>query len=275
MNNTVKSVNSKLGHLGMQLLAYTQLRKKRFLYSGEISKAFDISAKQENNLLGRLKKNGLLIRLKRGVYLAPERMPPGGRWSVSEYFILAAVMEAYKGAYQISGPNAFNFYGFEEQIPSRVYVYNDRIYGEKNIGGREFLFIKTGAGRLGAAIEITTSEGSTIRMASRARALVDAIYDWSRYDTIPRAYTWIMENCSRDPAFLNELISVTARFGNKATVRRIGFLLYAGGFTTSDLSKLKRLLRGSKSLIPWVPGESAKGIVNKEWGIIVNGTIPS
>jgi hypothetical protein len=37
---------------------------------------------------------------------------------------------------------------------------------------------------------------------------------------------------------------------------------------------MKRHLGSAKSLIPWIPGQAAKGSVNKEWGVIVNGSIP-
>jgi len=37
---------------------------------------------------------------------------------------------------------------------------------------------------------------------------------------------------------------------------------------------MKRQLGPTRSLIPWIPGQAAKGSVNKEWGLIVNGSIP-
>jgi len=73
----------------------------------------------------------LIIRLKRGVYLVPPRVPSGGRWAVSEYFLLSKLMAVLDGKYQIGGPNPFNFYGYDDQAPNRVYIYNNRILGEK------------------------------------------------------------------------------------------------------------------------------------------------
>jgi len=40
------------------------------------------------------------------------------------------------------------------------------------------------------------------------------------------------------------------------------------------LVEMKQKLGSAKSLIPWIPGQAAKGSVNKEWGLIVNGPIP-
>jgi predicted transcriptional regulator of viral defense system len=71
----VKREKTKLGKFEMQLLAYAQLRKKEFIFSGEIASALDINAEQEWKLLNRMTTSGLIIRLKRGVYLVPSRMP--------------------------------------------------------------------------------------------------------------------------------------------------------------------------------------------------------
>ena len=92
-NNIVKQEKTKLGKFEMQLLAYAQLRKKEFISSGEIAAALDIKTEQEWKLLNRMATSGLIIRLKRGVYLVPSHMPVGGRWTVSGYYILSKLME--------------------------------------------------------------------------------------------------------------------------------------------------------------------------------------
>jgi len=179
----------------------------------------DINAEQEWKLLSRMATSGLIIRLKRGIYLVPARMPAGGRWTVSGYYILSKLMEVIKGRYQISGPSAFNFYGFDDQVPNRIYVYNDRIFGEKEIGGTDFVFIKTDIKRLGSTKSLKTPDGIDAVMATKTRALVDAVYDWSRYNTLPRAYGWIAETLKKDPAIVEGLIGDTLQYGNKGTVR--------------------------------------------------------
>jgi predicted transcriptional regulator of viral defense system len=270
----VKREKTKLGKFEMQLLAYAQLRKKEFISSGEIAVALDIRAEQEWKLLNRMAASGLIIRLKRGIYLVPSRMPASGRWTVSGYYILSRLMEVIKGRYQISGPSAFNFHGLDDQIPNRIYVYNDRIFGEKEIGGTDFVFIKTDAKRLGSTRSLKTPDGIDAVMVTKTRALVDAVYDWSRYNTLPRAYGWIKETLKKDPAIVKNLIADTLKYGNKGTVKRIGYWLAQLGVTDEQLIKMRRQLGPVKSLISWIPGRAAKGNVNKEWGLIINGAIP-
>ena len=273
-HNIVKKVKTKLGKFEMQLLAYAQLRKKEIILSGEIASALEISAQQEWKLLNRMSSAGLIIRLKRGVYLVPSRMPAGGRWTVSGYYLLSKLMEVIKGRYQISGPSAFNFYGFDDQVPNRIYVYNDRIFGEKEIGGTDFVFIKTDIKRLGSIKRLKTADGMDTIMVTQSRALVDAVYDWSRYNTLPRAYAWISQTLKKEPSTGENLISDTLRYGNKGTLKRIGYLLAQVGIAVEQLKKMKRRLGPTRSLIPWIPGQPAKGNIDQKWGLIVNGDIP-
>lgn len=105
-------------------------------------------------------------------------------------------------------------------------------------------------------------------------APVDAVYDWTRYNTLPRACGWIAETLKKDPAIIENLIGDTLQYGNKGTVKRIGYCLAQLGVSDDRLSKMKRHLGSAKSLIPWIPSQAAKGSVNKEWGLIVNGVFP-
>jgi len=273
-DNIVKQEKTRLGKFEMQLLAYAQLRKKEFISSGEIASALDINAEQEWKLLNRMATSGVIIRLKRGIYLVPSRLPAGGRWTVSGYYILSKLMEVMKGQYQISGPNAFNFYGFDDQVPNRVYVYNNKIFGEKEIGGTDFVFIKTDAKRLGSTKSLKTPDDIDAVMASKTRTLVDAVYDWSRFNTLPRAYGWIAETLQKEPEITDNLIDDTLKYSNKGTTKRVGYLLAQLSISNDRLSELNRGISSSKSLIPWIPGLTAKGSINKEWGLIVNGSIP-
>jgi len=75
----------------------------------------------------------MIAQVRRGLYLVPERLPLGGRWSPDEGLALNTLFDAINGRYQICGPNAFNRYDFDEQVPTRVYVYNNREWGDRRI----------------------------------------------------------------------------------------------------------------------------------------------
>ncbi|MFO7907006.1 MAG: type IV toxin-antitoxin system AbiEi family antitoxin domain-containing protein [Pirellulaceae bacterium] len=109
-----------LGNLETQLLAYVQMRGRQVLRSDEVAEALGISAAQTREVLSRLARRRLIARVRRGLYLLPDRIPPGGRWSPGEYLALATLMEDRDAQYQICGPAAFHRYGWDEQIPNRL-----------------------------------------------------------------------------------------------------------------------------------------------------------
>ena len=100
---------------------------------------------------------------------------------------------------------------------------------------------------------------------------MDAVYDWSRFNSLPRGYDWIRQAIEQTPELAFDLIDVTALYGNQATIRRIGYMLDTLAQPLSGNKKLLGQLSDSEALIPWIPGKSANGRVNRKWGVIVNG----
>ena len=260
-----------LGNLSSRFFAYAQLKKLDIIRTGEIAPILDISASQETDLFRRLSDSGWILRLKRGVYLVPPRIPAGGKYSPGAALILQKLMEVENGRYQICGPTAFNFYNLDDQVPSVTYLYNNRISGKRSIGSLAFQFIKVADERLGSINTVRTREGMEVLYASKARTLMDAVYDWSRFNGLPRGYEWIKETIKNEAKLASKLIEVTAKHGNMATIRRIGYLLDTLVSDPKMMNRLQRQLSTSKSMVPWIPGRSAKGTSNRKWGIIVNG----
>lgn len=267
----MKRPGPELGDLSSRFFAYVQLKKKDIVRTGELAPVLGITESQERDLLRRLSDSGWIVRLKRGAYLVPPRIPAGGKYSPGVGLILQKLMEEQDGRYQICGPTAFSFYGFDDQIPTVTYVYNNRISGTRTIGNLAFQLTRVADARLGATTAVTTREGVEIIYASEARTLVDAVYDWSRFNSLPRGYDWIQQEITDDPKLSSELVDTTVQYGNQATVRRIGYLLDRLAKPPRITMRLQRRLSDSKALIPWIPGKSTKGTVNRKWGVIVNG----
>src|SRR5947209_10812100 len=139
-----------LGPLETQLLAYAQGRQRQSVAAGELVSAFGWTVEQERRVLSRLAGKDLIARVRPGLYLVPPRLPPGGRWSPGEFLALTSLISDQDGSYQISGPNTFYRYGWTEQVPNRVYAYNNRISGDRDIGAVALTLIKVADSRLGA-----------------------------------------------------------------------------------------------------------------------------
>ena len=261
---------STLGQLETQFFAYIQGHKRLSVETGELIYALGLTPSQERKLLSRLSRKGLITRVRRGLYLVPPHLPAGGRWSPGEFLALQTLIADRNGTYQICGPNAFYRYGWIDQIPNRIYAYNDRISGERKIGRVSLTLIKVATERLGATEVVKTPDGISVVYASKPRALMDAVYDWARFNTLPQAYGWIRAEIAIDDTLAAQLINVSLRYGNQGTLRRLGKLLDIAGVQASLLRKLAKALRPSSSLIPWVPTLPKQGKTDQRWGIVVN-----
>jgi predicted transcriptional regulator of viral defense system len=264
------TMKTRLGKQETQLLAYLQMRKTRTVRTGELTGPLRLSPDQERELFRRMSRGGLIARVRPGLYLVPAQLPLGGLWSPDEILALNTLMEDRRGRYQICGPNAFNRYGFNTQVPNRVYAYNNMISGERTIGAVALTLIKVADDRLGGTEEVQTTEGLIARYSSRVRTLVDAVYDWSRFNSLPQAYEWVRGELSAGRVKVPELLETTLRFGDKGTIRRMGLLLEREGVNQAALRKLERPLLPSKGSIPWIPGRPKRGTMNRRWGVVDN-----
>jgi predicted transcriptional regulator of viral defense system len=168
-------MKQRLGRQEAQMLAYLQMRKQRVVRTGELTVPLRLSRLQERELFRRMARGSLIARVRPGLYLVPSQLPLGGSWTPDEALALSTLLEDQQGRYQICGPNAFNRYGFDEQVPTRVYAYNNRISGERSVGAVALTLIKVADERLGDTDEVRTSDGALAVYSSRGRKLGDAV----------------------------------------------------------------------------------------------------
>lgn len=260
-----------LGETERLLFAYVQMRGQTTVRSGELLMPLQLTPAAERNLLSRLAKAGWIARVRRGLYLVPPKLPLGGKWSPDEILALNTVVADASGRYQICGPNAFNRYGFDEQIPTRIYAYNDKLSASLTIGKVELSLIEVASARLGDTEETKTSQGWSAVYSSRVRTLVDAVYDWSRFNSLPRGYDWIRKELAKKRVDAAQLIATTLKYGDKGTIRRVGALLEREGVEARLLRKLEKAAPKTSSLIPWIPTLPKRGTVDRRWGVVING----
>jgi predicted transcriptional regulator of viral defense system len=260
-----------LGELETRFFAYAQMRRLQTVRLGELRTPLGISARQEAKILSQLCLAGVIARVRRGLYLVPPRLPVGGKWTPDEALALNTLMQDAGATYQITGPNAFNRYGFDEQVPTRLYVYNNRLSGDRTIGTIALTLIKVANDRLGSIEESKSADGLTLRYSSRSRTLVDAVYEWSRFSSLPRGYDWIRNELTKKRVKPQDLVRDTVRYGNQGTIRRIGALLERVGVSPRVLSPLTRAINGSSASIPWIPNRPKRGSICQRWGVVLNG----
>jgi len=260
-----------LGGLETRFFAYAQMRKMRTVRTGELVRPLGLSPLQERELLRRLSRGRLIARVRRGLYLVPPRLPLGGAWTPDEALAINTLIADRQGRYQICGPNTFNLYGYDNQVPNRVYAYNNRLSGDRTIGAINLTLIKVADKRLGETEEQKTADGETAVYSSRIRTLLDAVYDWSRFGGLPRAYRWIRADLGSGRLQPAELVRITLRYGDVGASRRIGVLLERERVNEPLLRKLEKKLPPSTAVIPWIPTLPKRGRINRRWGVVENG----
>ena len=67
-----------------------------------------------------------------------------------------------------------------------------------------------------------------------------------------------------------ELVSVTLKYGDIGTIRRMGALLEREGCRSPFLKKLEKALPKTSSFIPWISTNPKRGTVNRRWGVVIN-----
>jgi hypothetical protein len=130
--------------------------------------------------------------------------------------------------------------------------------------------IKVADERLGGTEVVRTPDGLDVVYATKARSLVDAVYDWWRFDSLPQAFDWIRREVERGDRFPADFVEATVEFGNQGTIRRIGALLERLQVQKRLVRRLERALRPSSGFIPWIPGRVKRGAVSRRWGVVLN-----
>jgi predicted transcriptional regulator of viral defense system len=268
-------MSSGLGRLEGALFAYAQTHGLREVRSGQLLAPLGLTPQQEHGLLSRMARRGLIAQVRRGFYLVPARLPVGGRWIPDLATALQAFMADRRAKYQICGPNAFRRYGFDTRVPSSVFVYNDRVSGRRTIGLIRFTFIKVAPARLG---DVETDDGSdvdfdperAVPISSRTRTLVDALHDWSRFGSLPRALDWIRSDLHAGLVTATDLVTAVMLYGNQGTARRAGVLLEESNADERELKRLERTLKSARSQIPLLPDQPKRGPLNRRWGVTRN-----
>jgi predicted transcriptional regulator of viral defense system len=238
--------------------------------TGEIAQALGVAVARERALVRDLTRAGCLLRAQRGRYVL---RPPSLRsiaWCPSEALALKSLILDAGGQYQLCGPIVFQHYGWDDQIPNRVHAYNNLISGERTIGAVALTLIRVDVSRVGATDITITPEGVQLIWPTRARALLDAVYDWSRFNSVPRGYDWIRRELQREDAFAADLVEVSLQFANQGTLRRIGKLLEVAEAPAGLIRQLERRVNQSTSFIPWDPSRPKRGRIDRRWGVIFN-----
>lgn len=264
----------RLGPLETKFFSWAQMRRVQVVRTGDLVLALALTPQQEADLFKNMRRGGRIVQLQRGLYAVPPRLPPGGKWTPSAPLLVALLMGEMEARYQITGLAAFQLHGLTTQVPIETRVYNTAFSGRREIGGLPFLFIKVKEKSLGGQqiVEIKGTDQRAV-FSTLPRAVFDAIYDYSRFGTLPRAYGWVAERV-RDKLFISQLVDMAIRYGNVGTRRRLGCALERLEASPAQVGRILKSVRKTTAFIPLVPGYKKGGRPDSRWGVLVNHEVP-
>jgi predicted transcriptional regulator of viral defense system len=223
--------------------AYRMLKANNFIVFKikDLEMLLKIDKIKAYNLIKAL-KNKKIIKKEKGFFY----------FSDTDEFVIAS--NVHFPSY-VSFWSALNYYGFSDNTPKKIFLVTTKYSKETG----SFKYICLSKKRFFGY----TSVGSIV-IAEKEKAIIDSLL-------FPKYAGGIKEIKScLDSAFncldKNKLIEYAIKMGNKAVIRRLGFLLEEKGF--KSLSKLKKNIGKGYELLD--PTLSKKNNLNKTWLLDIN-----
>jgi predicted transcriptional regulator of viral defense system len=216
-----------------------------------------------SKLIFRLKKKGILKKIKNGLYIySPIEAGPGGR-NISEYRIPELLFPG--GEYYMGYSPMYNYYRFTDQIYQVVYLLNTKLQRTIDAGGLRFNLLKISKSRMYGITEADFT-GAKVRVSDRERTLVDLLYYSAPAGGLKKAYKIMTDEIISGRAKLKKFIAYLEIFPSAYVRKRAGYMLEKAGIKTGSLVKTIN----SYSLMTLYEGRSRKGEIDKKWGVIIN-----
>ena len=119
-----------------EVVARLAYEKVSIITKEQFDRYFNFPKRVKEKTLFRLKKNGILTTIKRGIYFySPLESGPAGS-SINEFLIPPVLFP--KGNYYIGYSTMYNYYGFTDQIFQTMYILNTSLQRAKTISNMRF-----------------------------------------------------------------------------------------------------------------------------------------
>lgn len=231
----------------------------KFIYVKELSKKSEFNSKSVHVALSRLKKRGVLERLKKGKYLVIPFGAKKGEYTLHEFVIGSVLVEPYAISYW----SALNHHGLTEQIPGSVFLQTTS-WKEKQtvrVFGVKYKIVRIKSEKF-FGLQKVWIENTQINITDKEKTIIDCL-DKPQYCGGMIEVIKALKNGRKELDF-KKLSQYANQIGNSGVVRRLGYVC--------DLLNLKIKLTPPKVrnyllLDPTMPVDQKK---NARWRLIVN-----
>lgn len=201
--------------------------------SGQIETKLGISRQASRNLIGKLVRNGWLVRIKKGSFAIANLESH----SFSNISPLAIAQVLVPGSY-VSFEYALNYHGHFDQFPAKITSVTTANTKHFSFQGTEYLFVKAKPEMMEGFKEVEI-EGQSGRVAELEKALLDFLHFRRDSYTVDLLIEKLKE--TKDEIDIQKSVDLS-RVYPITLRRRLGFLFDLAGI---DSGKLHQELKGT------------------------------
>ncbi len=199
------------------------------------------------DLIEKLQQKKRLVSIKRGVYIIVPFSVVDKKWSLDEYRIIDYLL---KQDYYLGLFNAFNLYGFTEQIPNKLFIFNTKYSFDKEILHYKFKFFKIKKDKLFGIIR------NKYPYSDKERTIIDVL-DYPEY---LGGLSEVLDKIKNVGYNKNKLIDYSVKYNSIKIIKLVGMM--------TKSNKLFNLLKEKKALNYYTTIKKTRtNLLDKKWKI--------
>ncbi len=233
-----------------------------------ITRAFTLklfnNPRKVDNILDKLKRKGRLLQIEKGKYFVVPITAPNQLWAPNEF--IAAKYWIGEVPYYIGYFTMYNYWGFTQQVPQKVYVLNTKKSKTRVIADTEYKAVKILKEKY-YGIKKINIEGEEIIISDRERTLVDLVDNPPGSFNIMRKILIANINKINSEKFVDYLV----KYPVKAVLKRAGYIIENAGMEKKLINRLRNNTGNENTYVVLNrENKSRKGKLSREWGLIIN-----
>jgi len=205
-----------------------------------------MKVKDPVDLIEKLLKKRKIVSIKKGIYMIVPFIALDKKWALDEYKIIDYLL---KDNYYIGLYNAFNFHGFTEQIPNKIFAFNTKYSSDKKILHYKVKFFKIKEDKLFGILKKYKYPYS-----DKERTIIDVL-DYPSYLGGLNKIIPVIKDYNK-----NKLIDYVIKYNSIKIMKIVGYL--------TNSHKIYSILKKKGKLDYYTTiNKTRLNIINKKWKI--------
>jgi len=246
--------NKENGQLGLganqeRILSILEYKKIEIIERKDLIQLIKkhLKIKDIQDLIEKLQKKKRLVTIKKGVYMVIPFSSVDKMWTLDNFMIIDYLL---KEDYYIGLYNAFNLHGFTEQIPTKMFIFNTKYSGDKQILNYRFRFFKVKKEKLFGIFK------NKYPYSDKERTIIDAL----DYNVYLGVLSEVIDRIKTEGYNKQKLIDYAIKYNSIKVMKLIGIL--------TNSSKIEAFLKKKNALSYYTTiKKSGLKLLDKKWKI--------